>query len=132
MKPDERDAVVERMMGSFEPPPPPAELRSKTLAAARERMSVEPAPDIWSRVWNHGGLRLAWAASVVLLLAGHVLVGTGSGPKVAPDLVTENRVDDDIVEMLRPVQISDSARPIIGLFASAGDPTEIDVKGNAS
>jgi hypothetical protein len=127
MKPD-----IEQLLDGLGPPQPPPDLRSRVLSAARSRMAGEPVNDFWSMIWNNRGVRLAWVASVVLLLTGHVLVGTGNGPVVAPDLVTENQVDDYFVEMLRPVRISDSAQPVIGLFASAGDPTEIDMEGNAS
>ena len=132
MKPDERDAVVERLMKSLEPPQPPPDLRSKALAAARSRMSADPIPDFWSRVWNHRGLRQAWAATVVLLVSGHAQVAPGAGNTfrpVDPSLTAENRVDDYLVEMLRPARISDNVRPIVGLIASNG-LAEIDGEGN--
>jgi hypothetical protein len=135
MKPDERDAVVERLMESLEPPQPPPDLRSKALAAARARMSAEPNPDIWSRIWNHRGLRLAWAATVVLLVAGHVMVAPEAGTTfrpIDPARTAESRVDDYLVEMLRPTRISDNVQPIVGLFASANGLTEIEVGGNPS
>jgi hypothetical protein len=135
MKPDERDPVVERLMEGLAPPQPPPDLRSKVLAAARARMAAEPIPDIWSRVWNHRGLRLAWAATVVLLLAGHAMVVPGAGNTfrpIDPALTAEDRVDDYLVEMLRPTRISDNVQPIVGLFAAAGGLAEIDVEGNPS
>jgi len=103
------------------------------LAAAGE-MKME-APDLWTRLWNQPGLRLAWAAAVVLLLAGHVLLVPGNGagiPGVDSNLMAENRVDEHLVEFLRPMRISDDVRPIIGLFADSGDPYELDMKGNPS
>ncbi|MCW8985854.1 MAG: hypothetical protein OQK55_10955, partial [Thermoanaerobaculales bacterium] len=63
MKPSERDPFVERMMKGFEAPPPPAELRSKVLAAARKRMAAEEVTDTWSTIWNNRGVRLAWAGA---------------------------------------------------------------------
>lgn len=133
MRPDERDAVVERLMDGLEPPQPPPELRSKALAAARARMSAEPVPDIWSRVWNHRGLRLAWTATVVLLVAGHAMVVPGTGNTIRPidpALTAENRVDDYLVDLLRPTRISDNVQPIVGLIASANGLTDIDLEGN--
>lgn len=135
MKPDERDAVVERLMEGLEPPQPPPELRSKALAAARARMSAESTPDIWSRIWNHRGLRLAWAATIVLLVVGHAMVLPGTGnifKSIDPALTAENRVDDYLVEMLRPTRISENVQPIVGLFTSANGLTDIDVEGNPS
>ena len=135
MKPDERDAVVERLMESLEPPQPPTDLRSKALAAARGRMSAESTPDTWSRVWNHRGLRLAWAAAVVLLVAGHAVVvpgtGNGFGP-IDPAFIAENRVDEYLVEMLRPTRISENVQPLVGLVAGADVPIELVLEGNSS
>jgi len=93
------------------------------------------SPDLWSRIWNQRGLRLAWAAAVVLLLAGHVLFIPGNGvgsDLVDPGLVAENRLDEHFVDLLRPIRISENAKPIVGLFALAGDPTNLDTKGNPS
>jgi hypothetical protein len=132
MKPDEKDTVVERLLDGLQPPQPPPELRLKAIAAARQRMGSETAPDRWSRVWSNRGLRLAWAASVVLLLAGHVLIGGGTGPVIDPDLVAEHRVDEYFVEFLRPAQISDNVRPIVGLFADGANLIDLELEGNPS
>jgi hypothetical protein len=132
MKPDEQDAVVERLLDGLQPSSPPPELRSSVLATARQRMGTETAPDIWSRLWNHSGLRLAWAASVVLLLAGHVLVNTGQGTATDPDLYAENRVDEYLVEMLRPTRISDNVRPIVGFNVDSNGLTDLELEGNPS
>ena len=135
MKPDERDQVVERLMEGLEPPQPPPELRSKTLAAARERMEAKSLPDVWSRVWNHRRLRLAWAAAAVLLLAGHVLLIPGKSAvlnPVEPALVAENRVDEQFIDMLRPVPISDNVQPIVGLLAASDSLADLDLEGNPS
>ncbi len=133
MTPDDKDPMIEKLFEGLEPPPPPPQLRSRVLAAARERKAE--TPDLWSRIWKHRGLRLAWAAAVVLLLAGHLLVIPGNGVKidlVDPNLVAENRVDEQFVDLLRPTRISENVRPIVGLFATTGDPSELDLKGNPS
>jgi len=106
MKPDERDAVVEQLMDGLEPPQP-----------------------------HHRGIRLAWAAAVVLLVAGHALFvpGTGNGIRsIDPALIAEHRVDEYLVEMLRPTRISDNVQPIVGLFAASNGLAEIDLEGNPS
>ncbi len=134
MKPSERDPFVERMMKGFEPPPLPAELRSRVLSAARAQMAGEAAPDVWSAIWNNRGIRLAWAGAAALLLAGHVFLVPSNGAvpsRVDPGLVAENRVDEQFVDMLRPVQISADVQPIIGLFAAANGRTELDLEGNS-
>jgi hypothetical protein len=129
MKSDDRDPIVEGLMDGLEPPQPPPELRARVLAAAR---SAKTAPDVWSRIWNHGGLRMAWAASLVMLLAGHVLIGIGTGPVIDSDLVAENRVDEYFVEFLRPTRIADNARPIVGLFANGNNLIDLELEGNPS
>lgn len=132
MTPDDRNNMVERLLDGLDPPQPPPELRSRVLAAARQRTDSESVPDLWSRLWNHSGLRLAWAASVVLLLAGHVLIESGKGPVIDSDLVAENRVDEYFVEFLRPTRISDNVRPIVGLFADGNDLIDLELEGNPS
>lgn len=134
MKPDDRDPIVERMIEGLEPPQPPPGLRAKALAAARGRIAAGAAPDVWSRIWSHRGLRIAWAASVVLLLAGHVLVTlspVGPRPTVDPALIADNRVDEYMVGMLRPIRISENVQPLVGLFAGTDSVIELDLEGNS-
>lgn len=133
MTPDERDPTINRLFEGLEMPKPPPHLRARVLAAARD--AATETPDVWSRIWHHRGLRLAWAAAVVLLLAGHLLVlpGNGAGLRpIDPNLMVENRPDEFLVEFLRPMRISDDVHPIVGLLASAGDPSVLEVKGNPS
>ena len=134
MKPDDRDPIIDRLMEGLVPPKPPPELRSKTLSAARMQLAGEAAPDMWSRIWNHRGLRLAWAASVVVLLAGHILATyspAGSLRSVDPALMAEYRVDDYMVGVLRPVRISENVQPLVGLIAGAEIPIESVLEGNS-
>ncbi len=58
----------------FEPPPPPPELRARVLAAASRAFDAPPATDPWTRAFRNPVLRLAWAASIVILAAAHLLV----------------------------------------------------------
>jgi len=133
MKNDEHHDL-ERLLAGLEPPPPPAGLRARAVAAARERMAAPPAPDLWSRIWNNRGLRLAWAAAGVLLLAAHVVVSRD--PKTAftsnPPVIAEAQRDEQFIEILRPTRISADVHPTIGLFAEAGDPNTIENGGNPS
>ncbi len=134
MKPNERDPAVDRLIKGLEPPPPPTELRSKVLAAARARMAAEEVTDTWSTIWNNRGVRLAWAGAAALLLAGHIFLVPGNGAvpsRVDPGLVAENRVDEQFVDLLRPIQISANVQPIVGLFAANGGLTDLDLEGNA-
>jgi hypothetical protein len=135
VKSDDRDPIVERLMEGLEPPQPPSELRSRTLAAARQRMKAEEAQDVWSRLWNHRGLRLAWAVAVVVLFAGHVLatyLPVSSLWSVNPAFVADNRVDEGYIDLLNPVRISENVQPLVGLIAGSEVPTGPNLGGNPS
>lgn len=133
MTPDDREPLVERLFDGLEVPAPPPHLRARVLEAARADKTE--TVDVWTRIWNIRGLRLAWAASVLLLLAGHVLVVPRNGAALStvdPILVAENRVDEQFVDMLRPARISDHVQPVVGFFASSGGLAELDLEGNPS
>ncbi len=73
-----------RPFGELRPPSPPAELRERTLtaarAAARERSFFRspPAERPWTdRLWESRALRIAWALVVVVFLAANLLIGQG-------------------------------------------------------
>jgi len=132
MKFDDTDAFVDRLIEGLEPPRAPTGLRTRVLAAARDHMETK-SPDRWSRIWSHRGIRLAWAATVVLLLAGHAIVAPRKGAvftRVNPVLVAETRVDEQFADILRPVRISANVQPIVGLFAATDSLTELEMGGN--
>jgi len=131
---NEEPRDLDRLLAGFEPPPPPSDLRALTLTVARESLADAPAPDLWSRIWDNRGLRLAWAAAVVLLLVGHVLVSSKLGPAVStrPPALAGNAPDERFLEILRPVEINGDAHPTIGLFADAADLKQIEFGGNPS
>ena len=135
MKSDDTDVFVDRLIEGLEPPRAPTDLRTRVLAAARERLETE-SPDVWSRIWDHRGIRLAWAATVVLLLAGNVLLTQNTGSiesQIDPALVAETRVDEQFADILRPVRISANVQPIVGLIRAADDSlTELEMGGNPS
>lgn len=71
---------------SLRPPAPPAELRSRTLEAARAAVNTS-GPDVWTRIWESAAARLAWAVSVAALVMGHLALGGGAaGAQVSPAL----------------------------------------------
>jgi hypothetical protein len=135
MKSDDTEAFVNRLIEGLEPARPPLTLRSRVLEAARERLETE-SPDVWSRIWDHRGIRLVWAATVVLLLAGNVLLTQNTGASVGqidPALVAETRVDEQFADILRPVRISANVQPIVGRIPAAGNGlTELENGGNPS
>ena len=133
MKPDKNHPAAERLFEGLEPEPPPDELRSRALNAARARSAVESDADAWSILWNHRGLRLAWAAAILVLLAGHIAVSSpGLGPVVDPALVAENRGDEYLGAFLGPARISDNVQPIVGLFSATDSLAELDLQRNPS
>ncbi|MDX2437312.1 MAG: hypothetical protein QNL88_09705 [Acidobacteriota bacterium] len=131
---NEYEREDERLLMGLEPPPPPADLRARALAAARQRLAETPAPDLWSKIWHSSGLRLAWAAAVVLLLAGHVLVSPNLDTAFTanPPVLAADQRDEQFLDILRPVQINANAQPTIGLFAAVGDLDQIEDGGNPS
>jgi hypothetical protein len=134
MKSDDTDAFFGRLIEGLEPPRAPTGLRTRVLEAARDHMETK-SPDPWSRIWSHRGIRLAWAATVVLLLAGHAIVAPPKGAvftRVNPALVAETSVDEQFADILRPVRISANVQPIVGLFAAADHPTELEMGENPS
>lgn len=125
---------AETVLRGLQPPPPPTDLRRRALAAARERMAAEPVPDAWWRIWNNRGLRVAWVAAVAMLLAGHVLVSPNPGGVFGPNppAVADNQLDEQFLDILRPVRISADVHPTIGLAADAADLIRIENGGNPS
>jgi len=69
-------------LAGLAPPGAPPELKAKVLAASRAALLTAPArPDRWSLLWTSRPLRLAWAASLLLLLAGHVVLVRPNHPR---------------------------------------------------
>lgn len=124
----------ELLLRGLDLPHPPRELRARVLDAARTGVRAGPAADAWSRLWNSRGLRLAWAGAVVLLLAGHAAVSLDRSTDQGAfqrERFAERRVDEQLADLLRPVRISESVQPIVGLAADP-EPLERDAKGNPS
>jgi hypothetical protein len=130
MRSDDNDPAVDRWLDGLAPSPPPAELRSNVLAVARDRMTSGEAPDSWSTAWHNRGLRLAWAAAVAVLLAGHVVISSGGASTPASQTAVRGG-DPYLAAMLRPIRIAADVRPMIGV-ASSTEPNEYDQEGNPS
>jgi hypothetical protein len=132
MKPDRPQAEHQLLQG-LAPPPPPPELRARALAAAAARPASRG--DVWARVWASRGLRLAWAAAVACLIAGHFLL---SMPRTwtqaaAPSLATTPEVlEGDAGELLLPLRIAVSARPLLGRVHAHNQPSTLESERNPS
>jgi hypothetical protein len=131
MKPLDEDRFADRLFEGLEPPQPPPELRERVIQDAQEHSAVAPLPDAWTRIWESSWLRLAWAASVFLLLAGNLVLAPRQPEK--PSVVAEVFVDEEIAEFLRPMRIADTVTPIFGRSGGGRhELVEIDEGGNAS
>jgi hypothetical protein len=131
MKPLDDDHYGERIFEGLGPPQPPPELRERVIMDAQGHSAVAPLPDAWTRIWEDSWLRLAWAASVLLLLAGNLVVTPRQPEK--PLMVAEVFVDEEIAEFLRPMRIADTVTPIFGRSGGGRhELVEIDEGGNAS
>jgi hypothetical protein len=64
----------EPLLPGLSVPEPPNELRRRVLARAGRVLETRPRPDRWTRVWESGVARLAWAASVLALATCHLLI----------------------------------------------------------
>ena len=75
------DALFER----FQTPPPPADLRARSLTAARLAMARSGGRvDLWMRLSESLAARLGWAAAVAGLVLAHVILSFPAQP--APSL----------------------------------------------
>ena len=130
---DTSNEEFDTVLAGLEPPPPPRELRARVLAAARHVAFEEPEPDLWTRVWNSRGLRLAWAAAVASLVAGHLLVGPGNGvtSKPRPELMASIASEGHLLEIDQLARIAGEVRPLLG-DPSLDESLIFELKGNPS
>ncbi len=91
-------------------PDPPPDLGPRVLAAARAAFdrSPAPAPDGWSRLARSRAARLAWAASIVLLAAAHVVLSRRPGTAPSPQ-VREPGADPEMVVIATLPRIDERA-----------------------
>jgi hypothetical protein len=97
----------------FEPPAVPARLREDALEAARAALAVAPRPDIWARLHASRAARLAWAASIAILAAAHVLLPRSGAPDPAAASPTFARTDPELASIARLPRIDEHALPAL-------------------
>jgi len=69
--------VVHKLVEGMDTPPPPPELRDRALAAVAMPWG-ESRSDVWTRLRSSTAVQLAWAASVIALLIGHLVLSLPS------------------------------------------------------
>jgi hypothetical protein len=99
------------------PPGAPPELKARVLAASRAALRTEPArPDRWSLLWANRPLRLAWAASILLLLAGHVVLVRPNHPQIEaaarPPSRSASEADAELAAIGRLPRLDPDARSL--------------------
>jgi len=75
----------EPLLPGLRVPEPPADLRRQVLTRAGQALGREPRVDLWARLWESRQARLAWAASVLALVVGHLVTPTGDAGTAAAD-----------------------------------------------
>ena len=68
----------EPLLPGLRVPEPPDDLRRQVLARAGQALGRDPRHDLWARLWENRRARLAWAASVLALVVGHLVAPTGA------------------------------------------------------
>jgi hypothetical protein len=122
--PDDPGTPVDPLAG-LAPPGAPPELRGRVLAASRAAFRAGPArPDRWSLLWTSRPLRLAWAASFLLLLAGHAVLVRPNDPlaEAAPRPLSRSvsEADAELAAIGRLPPLDPDAQP---LRAGSGEPS---------
>lgn len=124
---EKRPAPADPLAG-FAPPGAPPELKARVLAASRAALLDGPVSrDRWALLWENRPLRLAWAASLLLLLAGHaVLLAPGRPQGEAAALPLSRSVsgaDAELAAIGRLPRLDPEARSIGGGPGDASTPS---------
>jgi len=114
---------IEDGLDRLRPEGPPPELRDRVLRAAARALDQAPAPDLWCRLWENRGLRLAWAACLVTLITGHVVVSVESlrRPSSAPRTASQQPPSGEELQAIAALPSIDAASLQRGYVASEPD-----------
>lgn len=105
-------------LAGLRPITPPVEMRARTLAAAHEALARGSQPrDRWTWIVENRAVRLAWAASVIALLLGHLALSAPDGPTSPPTRLTPRFADrsaPEVIELATLTAIDAGALPSLG------------------
>ena len=112
-------------LAKLAPPGAPPELRARVLAASCAALLAEPEPcDRWKTLWESRPFRLAWAASFLLLLAGHAVLVRPRPPRTEaaalPLSQSVSEADAELAAIGHLPPLDPDARP---LRAGPGEPS---------
>ena len=93
----------EPLLPGLQVPEPPDDLRRQVLTRAGEALDEEPRHDLWARLWENRQARLAWAASVLALVVGHLVASTGDDRTAATERSTLAQTETDAYEELADI-----------------------------
>ena len=103
----------EPALRGFTLPAVPGDLSEKALAPARAALTASPRPDVWARLAASPAARLAWAASIAILAAAHVLFPRGAQPEPPSASVTLTRQDPELAAISRLPRIDEHSLPAL-------------------
>lgn len=101
------------VLRGFTSPAVPNGLREAALAAAREAFAAPVRPDVWARLRANPAARLAWAASIALLAAAHVLFPRRGQPETPSASVTLTRPDPELAAITRLPRLDEHTLPAL-------------------
>lgn len=93
----------EPLLPGLQVPEPPDDLRRQVLTRAGEALDREPRHDLCTRLWENRQARLAWAASVLALVVGHLVAPTGDGRAATAEHSTLAQTETDAYEELADI-----------------------------
>ncbi len=114
------------------PPGPPAEMREKVLAVAREALAREAVPDVWTRIWESRPLRLAWAAAAALLVMANVGISMRRPPggvvvsrtEASTGAEAEREAARELAALVALPPIDETVQPLAGRASAVASPAE--------
>lgn len=117
---NDETGVVERLLAGLSPAEPPRGLQEQVLRGARQALAREAGRDVWTRLWESRPLRVAWAVSIVVLVACHVgltELRSGRTPIAAQTARAARGGNGELAAFGGLPRLDEKARPLLGAAA---------------